>query len=184
MDAGEIGVITPLKQQQNLIREKLLQIRHSSSFNLSFCEGREDQATRAEAAGWCNHGDASVSCSSVEVNTVDKYQGRDKECIIVSCTRSNSKGNVSGVWMDIPHLHVVLKDRHLLSRWLCLLNGWFTYDMPEHGLGWMIPHECDLCFMPRISVCCVDNNIVQIILDIVYRKCWTFPSQKSFMNSP
>ena len=98
MDAGEIGVVTPLRQQQNLIQEKLLQSKYSSSFNLSFCEGREDQASSAEAVGWCNHGDASSSCcSSVEVNTVDKYQGRDKECIVVSCTRSNSKGNVSGV---------------------------------------------------------------------------------------
>ena len=48
--------------------------------------------------------------------------------------------------------------------------------MPGHVLGWMIPYECDLCFMPRISVCCVDNNIVEI-LDIVCRKCWMFPCQ-------
>lgn len=40
-------------------------------------------------------GDGGGSSCHVEVNTVDKYQGRDKECIIVSCTRSNPKGNVS-----------------------------------------------------------------------------------------
>lgn len=32
---------------------------------------------------------------AIEVNTIDKYQGRDKECIILSFVRSNSKGNVS-----------------------------------------------------------------------------------------
>ena len=84
LEAGEIGVITPLRQQQNLIREKLLQDQRGS-----FSDRIEDQA-RAETV--CDGG----SCSAVEVNTVDKYQGRDKECIVVSCTRSNPKGNVSG----------------------------------------------------------------------------------------
>ena len=57
---------------------------------------------RGEASP-CSHGtctDGGSSCSSVEVNTVDKYQGRDKECVVVSCTRSNSKGNVSVVWLQ------------------------------------------------------------------------------------
>lgn len=31
----------------------------------------------------------------VEVATIDKYQGRDKECILVSLVRSNEQGNVS-----------------------------------------------------------------------------------------
>ena len=105
LDGGEIGVVTPLRQQQNLIREKLQQAdKHNSSFGPSLCcEGRGlDQPVRTEAGGSGHHGDATSSgvscCSGVEVNTVDKYQGRDKECIMVSCTRSNSKGNVSTVW--------------------------------------------------------------------------------------
>jgi DNA replication ATP-dependent helicase Dna2 len=31
----------------------------------------------------------------VEVHTIDKYQGRDKECVVVSLVRSNANGLVS-----------------------------------------------------------------------------------------
>lgn len=34
------------------------------------------------------------SHKSVECSTIDKYQGRDKECIIISLVRSNSNQNV------------------------------------------------------------------------------------------
>lgn len=32
--------------------------------------------------------------SGVEIATIDKYQGRDKECVLLSLVRSNSQGNV------------------------------------------------------------------------------------------
>ena len=41
---------------------------------------------------------ASVAISAenhVEVNTVDRYQGRDKDCIIISYVRNNPNKNVS-----------------------------------------------------------------------------------------
>ena len=60
-----MGVITPLRYQQTVIWEEL-------------------DALKMDYASSLN----------VEVNTVDKYQGRDKECVIVSFVRNNRKGNV------------------------------------------------------------------------------------------
>jgi DNA replication ATP-dependent helicase Dna2 len=34
------------------------------------------------------------SSSAIEVHTVDKFQGRDKDCIIISLVRSNANKNV------------------------------------------------------------------------------------------
>lgn len=33
--------------------------------------------------------------SHLEIATIDKYQGRDKDCVILSLVRNNSQGNVS-----------------------------------------------------------------------------------------
>lgn len=73
----EIGVITPLRHQQLLIRDCLHAIA-----------APPHHTPCARSVEGCD-------TSLVEVNTVDKYQGRDKECIIVSFVRSNRRGNVS-----------------------------------------------------------------------------------------
>ncbi|XP_062852289.1 DNA replication ATP-dependent helicase/nuclease DNA2 [Trichomycterus rosablanca] len=44
----------------------------------------------------------------VEVNTVDKYQGRDKSVIIVSFVRSNSEGNLGELLKDWRRLNVAI----------------------------------------------------------------------------
>ncbi|KAL0964691.1 hypothetical protein UPYG_G00327630 [Umbra pygmaea] len=46
--------------------------------------------------------------SSVEVNTVDKYQGRDKGVIIVSFVRSNSEGKLGELLKDWRRLNVAI----------------------------------------------------------------------------
>ncbi|GAB5585844.1 DNA replication endonuclease-helicase Dna2 [Umbelopsis nana] len=44
----------------------------------------------------------------VEVHTIDKYQGRDKECVIVSLVRSNPNGNTGDLLKDWRRLNVAL----------------------------------------------------------------------------
>ena len=77
----EVGIITPLRHQQVLISDQLRMI--------TMPPGHSHPGKLVNTASHC--------CSIVECNTVDKYQGRDKQCIIVSFVRSNAKGNVSVV---------------------------------------------------------------------------------------
>ena len=40
------------------------------------------------------------------MSTVDRFQGRDKECIIVSLVRSNEEGKVGGLLRDWRRINV------------------------------------------------------------------------------
>ncbi|XP_071985683.1 DNA replication ATP-dependent helicase/nuclease DNA2 isoform X2 [Engystomops pustulosus] len=50
----------------------------------------------------------NLPCSGVEVNTVDKYQGRDKSVIILSFVRSNIDGKLGDLLKDWRRLNVAL----------------------------------------------------------------------------
>ncbi|CAJ0961354.1 unnamed protein product [Ranitomeya imitator] len=50
----------------------------------------------------------NLSSSVVEVNTVDKYQGRDKSIIILSFVRSNNDGKLGDLLKDWRRLNVAL----------------------------------------------------------------------------
>jgi DNA replication ATP-dependent helicase Dna2 len=43
---------------------------------------------------------------TVEVNTVDRYQGRDKACIVISLVRSNAEGSVGDLLNDWRRVNV------------------------------------------------------------------------------
>ncbi|XP_078060922.1 DNA replication ATP-dependent helicase/nuclease DNA2 [Mustelus asterias] len=59
--------------------------------------------------------------SAVEVNTVDKYQGRDKSVIIVSFVRSNSEGKLGELLKDWRRLNVALtRPKHKLVMMGCM----------------------------------------------------------------
>lgn len=78
MEAKEIGVIAPYRNQVSYIK-KLLNKCSSSSFR------RVDSGISEDF----------IPCGieNVEVNTVDQYQGRDKNVIIYSCTRTSDMKN-------------------------------------------------------------------------------------------
>ena len=46
--------------------------------------------------------------SAIECNTADKYQGRDKDCIIVSLVRSNLQDNIGDLLTDWRRVNVCL----------------------------------------------------------------------------
>lgn len=48
------------------------------------------------------------SCTDLELLTIDKSQGRDKDCIIVSFVRSNSDGHVGNLVVDWRRINVLL----------------------------------------------------------------------------
>ncbi|XP_059803256.1 DNA replication ATP-dependent helicase/nuclease DNA2 isoform X1 [Hypanus sabinus] len=59
--------------------------------------------------------------SAVEVNTVDKYQGRDKSVIILSFVRSNSEGKLGELLKDWRRLNVALtRAKHKLVMLGCI----------------------------------------------------------------
>ncbi|XP_067908486.1 DNA replication ATP-dependent helicase/nuclease DNA2 isoform X2 [Heterodontus francisci] len=59
--------------------------------------------------------------SAVEVNTVDRYQGRDKSVIIVSFVRSNSEGKLGELLKDWRRLNVALtRPKHKLVMIGCM----------------------------------------------------------------
>ncbi|KAJ4987931.1 DNA replication ATP-dependent helicase/nuclease dna2 [Stagonosporopsis vannaccii] len=51
---------------------------------------------------------APTSASTVELHTADKFQGRDKEVILVSCVRSNDNSSVGDLLKDARRVNVAL----------------------------------------------------------------------------
>ncbi|BDD58467.1 hypothetical protein MAP00_003745 [Monascus purpureus] len=89
----------------------------------------------------------------LEMHTADKFQGRDKEVVIVSCVRSNPEKNVGDLLRDWRRINVAftrartkllvigskstLRDgNELLGKYVRLVEekGW-VYNLPRHALG-------------------------------------------------
>ena len=85
--ATEIGVITPYRSQLASIKQSL---RHRSG---------------ASTSAPMISGDAA---SAVEMHTADKFQGRDKEVVVLSLVRSNETNHVGELLQDWRRVNVAL----------------------------------------------------------------------------
>ncbi|KAL1599589.1 DNA replication endonuclease-helicase Dna2 [Paraconiothyrium brasiliense] len=88
--ASEIGVIALYRSQLALLRQSL-----SSAHTQTQCS---ELAAAATGPG----------ISAVELHTADKFQGRDKEVVLVSCVRSNDNGVVGDLLKDRRRVNVAL----------------------------------------------------------------------------
>jgi len=88
--ASEIGVIAFYRSQLALLRSSL-----SSAYT---------QTQTSELAAPVT----GPGASAVELHTADKFQGRDKEVVIVSCVRSNEDGIVGDLLKDRRRINVAL----------------------------------------------------------------------------
>ncbi|KAI4605280.1 hypothetical protein J4E80_010714 [Alternaria sp. BMP 0032] len=89
--AGEIGIIAFYRSQLALLRQSLA--------------SAHTQTQSSELAAPVISGQG---CAGVELHTADKFQGRDKEVVIVSCVRSNENGTVGDLLKDRRRVNVAL----------------------------------------------------------------------------
>lgn len=72
------------------------------------------------------HRNTNGKQNEIEINTVDKYQGRDKSCIIVSLVRCNENCNVGDLLRDWRRVNVAVtraKRKLILIGSLSTLKG-------------------------------------------------------------
>ncbi|MCJ1311458.1 Tripartite DNA replication factor [Agyrium rufum] len=123
----DIGVITLYRSQLALIRQNL---RHRT--------GAGGSNSSMNGVGNLPTGDGASG--AVEMHTADRFQGRDKEVIILSLVRSNDAGNVGDLLKDWRRVNVALtrartkllivggletmrKGNELLKKFVELLEG-------------------------------------------------------------
>jgi DNA replication ATP-dependent helicase Dna2 len=109
-DLKEIGIISPYRAQVNAIRSCLAE-------GLSKTAETEAHATQAIDTGYADaYGiiDTPVKEVSVfDVNTVDKFQGRDMEVVIISTVKSLNDGPNVSILTDVSdcvHMYLMCRD--------------------------------------------------------------------------
>lgn len=87
VSANEIGIIAFYRSQLALLRQSL-----AAAYT----------QTQSSELG------TSAGSAGVELHTADKFQGRDKEVVLVSCVRSNDEGVVGDLLKDRRRINVAL----------------------------------------------------------------------------
>ena len=88
--------------------------------------------------------------TSVEIDTIDRYQGRDKDVIVMSCVRNNSRGEVGDLLRDWRRVNVALsraKDKLIMVGSVQTLRHSPIFrsvvDLAqERGWVYQLPNNC------------------------------------------
>ncbi len=101
----------------------------------------------------------STTASEVEMHTADKYQGRDKEVVILSCVRSNDNNHVGDLLKDWRRVNVAVtraRSKMLIMGSMSTLAGsgvpilqGLTRIMSEKG--WILELPGNVCEMHRFE---------------------------------
>lgn len=78
----------------------------------------------------------SAYLPAMEISTVDRYQGRDKDCVILSFVRSNEAHQIGGLLSDWHRLNVALTRA---KRKLLMIGSWTTIMEATRAGGLMGP---------------------------------------------
>lgn len=122
----EIAVISPFRSQVAIIRQELAKIA-------SVYQGGK--------ADWIH---------AIEVSTIDKYQGKDKDVILVSFVRCNKEKHVGELLLDWRRINVAItraKQKLILIGSLRTLSGGsalfyvLASVIEEHGWGYELPPD-------------------------------------------
>ncbi|MES1916051.1 MAG: hypothetical protein MHM6MM_007909, partial [Cercozoa sp. M6MM] len=99
--ASRIGIVAPLRAQLPLIRESL---RH----HCSSTETETDTDTDIETDTDTDRQHQQSQQQQVALSTVDRYQGQDKDVIVLSLVSSNTAGRVTRLLTDTRRINVAL----------------------------------------------------------------------------
>ncbi|CAO2650600.1 Nn.00g018920.m01.CDS01 [Neocucurbitaria sp. VM-36] len=131
--ADEIGIIAFYRSQLALLRQSL--------------SSAHTQTQSSELAAPAISGPGSAG---VELHTADKFQGRDKEVVLVSCVRSNENGIVGDLLKDRRRINVALTRARsklvMLGSEKTLSGNELLRDMVAlcRGKGWVLDLQPDM----------------------------------------
>ena len=172
--ASDIGIICPFRSQLRLLREVVqASVAGLNAWALAnraaFADAAQSSTTTSSSSSPSSSSSASGGlpvpaagwrAADIEIETVDRYQGRDKPVIIMSLVRSNPEGSVGQLLQDLRRLNVAVtraKSKLLLvgSRSTAVRSGCgMLVQLVEH-----LEHRRWVLGLPRDAARCYPSPL-------------------------